>query len=374
MVADLDLKFERAIADDVPSALLSPAIELEQSSAVDEEIAELRGGHAASEGGLQEAAAGARLPVLGRAPEFAGTQRWFNTPGGRPLSLRACEGRWCWSTSGPTPASTASARFPTSRPGSASTSGTGSPSWASTRPSSRSRRRPRTWSGRSATKGSTYPVAQDNDYATWTAYGNQYWPAKYLIDARGRVRFVHFGEGSYAETERAIRSLLAEAGQARLGGRAKASAETADPAVTTPESYLGASRAERFANGPIRPAARCSKRSPRPGCRPVIWPTPAAGGSAATPRPPGAMRASRSASRRGACSWSWARATVPQPVRVTLDGRPIPDSLAGEDVSDAEAVVSAQRLYRLVDLPRAGRHVLTLRFAPGVAGYAFTFG
>ena len=64
----------------------------------------------------------------------------------------------------------------------------------------------------------------------------------------------------------------------------------------------------------------------------------------------------------------------PQPVRVTLDGRPIPDSLAGEDVSDAQAVVSTQRLYRLVDLPRAGRHVLSLRFAPGVAGYAFTFG
>ena len=104
--------------------------------------------------------------------------------------------------------------------------------------------------------GLTYPVAQDNDYATWTAYGNQYWPAKYLIDARGRVRFVHFGEGSYAETERAIRSLLAEAGQARLGGRAKARAETADPEVATPESYLGASRADRFANGPIRPGSQ----------------------------------------------------------------------------------------------------------------------
>ena len=93
MVAELDLKFERAIADDVPSALLSPAIELERSAAVEEGIAELRGGHAASEGGLQEAAAGARLPVLGRAPEFAGTQRWFNTPGGRPLSLRGLRGQ-----------------------------------------------------------------------------------------------------------------------------------------------------------------------------------------------------------------------------------------------------------------------------------------
>ena len=137
-------------------------------------------------------------------------------------------------------------------------------------------------------EGLTYPVAQDNDYATWTAYGNQYWPAKYLIDARGRVRFVHFGEGSYAETERAIRSLLAEAGQARLGGRGEGPrrdrrSRSHHPRVLSrAPAAPSASRTARFC-----PAARCSKRSPRPSCRPTIWPTPAAGGSAATPRPRG---------------------------------------------------------------------------------------
>ena len=60
--------------------------------------------------------------------------------------------------------------------------------------------------------GLRYPVAQDNEYATWNAYGNEYWPAKYLIDARGRVRYVHFGEGDDDQTEQAIRDLLAEAG------------------------------------------------------------------------------------------------------------------------------------------------------------------
>jgi hypothetical protein len=64
----------------------------------------------------------------------------------------------------------------------------------------------------------------------------------------------------------------------------------------------------------------------------------------------------------------------PRPVRVALDGHPVGDSLAGEDVRSARAMVSAQRLYRLIDLPEAGRHLLSLRFAPGVAGYAFTFG
>jgi Thioredoxin like C-terminal domain len=63
-----------------------------------------------------------------------------------------------------------------------------------------------------------------------------------------------------------------------------------------------------------------------------------------------------------------------RPLRAYLDGRPIPDAAAGEDLRGARAAISEQRLYRLVDLPEAGRHTLTLRFAPGISGYAFTFG
>ena len=59
--------------------------------------------------------------------------------------------------------------------------------------------------------GIEYPVAQDNDGATWDAYHNSYWPSLYLIDKRGRIRYVHVGEGAYAETEANIKSLLAEA-------------------------------------------------------------------------------------------------------------------------------------------------------------------
>ncbi len=58
--------------------------------------------------------------------------------------------------------------------------------------------------------GIAFPVAQDNRYATWTAYANQYWPATYLIDRKGRIRYKHFGEGQYQETDSAIRQLLAE--------------------------------------------------------------------------------------------------------------------------------------------------------------------
>ncbi len=58
--------------------------------------------------------------------------------------------------------------------------------------------------------GVRYPVALDNEYGTWTAYGNQYWPAKYLIDRNGHIRYAHFGEGNYSVTEENIRSLLGE--------------------------------------------------------------------------------------------------------------------------------------------------------------------
>jgi len=64
--------------------------------------------------------------------------------------------------------------------------------------------------------GVKHPVAQDNRYATWQAYSNRYWPAKYLIDAQGRIRYQHFGEGRYEETEAAIQALLASAA---AGGR-----------------------------------------------------------------------------------------------------------------------------------------------------------
>jgi hypothetical protein len=61
-----------------------------------------------------------------------------------------------------------------------------------------------------------YPVAIDNDYAIWRAFDNQYWPAHYFVDAQGRIRHHHFGEGRYDESERAIQQLLAEAGNASV--------------------------------------------------------------------------------------------------------------------------------------------------------------
>jgi cytochrome c biogenesis protein CcdA/thiol-disulfide isomerase/thioredoxin len=99
-----------------------------------------------------------------------------------------------------------------------------------------------------------YPIAIDNNYAIWNAFNNQYWPAHYFIDAQGRIRHHHFGEGGYAESEKIIQQLLAEAGRTGVAGNivqvsANGAEAAADmPDVQSPETYIGYQRAENFAS------------------------------------------------------------------------------------------------------------------------------
>lgn len=94
----------------------------------------------------------------------------------------------------------------------------------------------------------TYPVALDNNFSTWRAYSNRYWPASYFIDRDGKVRHTHFGEGDYAENEKVIRALLAEGGHVVTGAMTDITDETSYQQTQTPETYLGYERATRFAN------------------------------------------------------------------------------------------------------------------------------
>ena len=114
--------------------------------------------------------------------------------------------------------------------------------------------------------GIDFPVAIDNRFTIWRAFSNEYWPAHYFVDAQGRVRRHHFGEGEYAESERAIQSLLAEAGHPEAlnvpiglaGAPAKGALAAADNAdVRSPETYVGYARAEDFMSpgGVVRDAA-----------------------------------------------------------------------------------------------------------------------
>src|SRR5581483_8450018 len=92
--------------------------------------------------------------------------------------------------------------------------------------------------------GIHYPVAQDNNYATWNAYNNQYWPAEYLIDQNGNIVHVHFGEGEYDVTENAVRQLL---GLTALSTTTSADSQLSD--IQSPEMYFGTNRLQNLAPG-----------------------------------------------------------------------------------------------------------------------------
>jgi cytochrome c biogenesis protein CcdA/thiol-disulfide isomerase/thioredoxin len=376
MFADYDTRFQTAIADDLPALLVNPSKELEETGEIREQLADLRGdeGHGGSFGprGVARSARG-ELPILGTAPDFTGNQQWFNTPGERPLSLRELRGKvvlvdfWtytCINCIRTLPHLKAwDERY---RDRGLVIVGVHTPEFPFERDAGNV-------ADAIEQNGLRYPVAQDNEYATWNAYENQYWPAKYLIDARGRVRYTHFGEGEYEETEGAIRDLLAEAGRRPGAEITRVVGEQASHLVTTPETYLGAARADRFLNGPI--VTGTHRYSPP---RRLAYDSLAFQG---TWRIAEDSATSDSNSRlhlvfgaRRVFLVLGSEGGAPRSVRVILDGKPIPDRLAGRDVSDGRLTVRRQRLYRLVELPRAERHLLTLDFASGVSGYAFTFG
>ena len=371
MLGDYDLRFQTAIANDLPAFLVNPSKELEESGAAKTRLADLRGDRGPDRRARPHAT-GAALPVLGNAPDFAGTQRWFNTAGGRALTLDKLRGHpvlvdfWtytCINCIRTLPYLKAwDRRY---RKAGLVIVGVHTPEFPFERDESNVR-------DAIAQNELRYPVVQDNDYAVWEAYQNQYWPASYFLDGEGRVRYVHFGEGDYAEKEDVIRELLGEEGR-RPGARAGGRGPVASAGVTTPETYLGAARAERFANGRIRSGTQefdqpSELRDDQLGYG-GRWQI---GDEAATALANARVELDFGARRVYLVLGS--RGGVARTVHVLLDGRPIAARLAGRDVHAGRVSVERQRLYELVDLPRAERHRLTLNLDEGVSGYAFTFG
>lgn len=223
--------------------------------------------------------------------------------------------------------------------------------------------------------GIRYPVAQDNQYATWQAYSNRYWPAHYLIDAEGNIREYHFGEGNYAETEKAIQSLLQEMGQTVVPG-VSVSRDPTNHGKRTPETYLGSDRVDRLSS-----------------------PEAITGGEQMFSEPETVMLDHFSFSGKWRIDLERAIALgnagltlhfqgekvhlVLSPsdsqnvsyVRIFLDGQLVDSRFAGRDVVEGRVKIDSERLYDLVDLRgRSGEHVLRIEFETnGVAAYAFTF-
>jgi cytochrome c biogenesis protein CcdA/thiol-disulfide isomerase/thioredoxin len=374
VATDLDVRFQTALANDFPSFLTNPTKALERSGPVEDRLARLRGPARFAETKTTTARSGrhAGLPVLGRAPDFTGNQRWFNTPGDAPLDLKRLRGRvvlvdfWtytCINCIRTLPYVRAwDARY---RKDGLTIVGVHTPEFTFERNAGNVERA-------IAQNGLHYPVAQDNDYATWDAWGNQYWPAKYLIDSRGRVRYAHFGEGDYDKTESAIRALLAAAGASKLGPTARAHVETASPDLATPETYVDSKRAQNF-DPPLRPGvgsyAAPKELAPVHFALDGTWDV--SGESSTAVR--GASIHARVTARKVFLVLGTSDGK-PHAGRVLLDGKPIPDAYAGDDVSGGRLTVGQQRLYRLVALPKVEDRTVTIELAPGTSAYAFTFG
>ena len=221
--------------------------------------------------------------------------------------------------------------------------------------------------------GLRYPVVQDNEMGTWNAYGNEVWPADYLIDAEGQVRYAAFGEGDYSKTETAIRALLAQTG-AHVGAYGHATGVIVPSEVATPETYLGTARAEGWLHAP---AEGRHDYGAAPNAELSLNEFAYSGSWKIAQQPAEALAGAGidvEFKAKNAYLVLSSPGERPLPVRVLLDGRPIPASEAGADVHHGVVSVRRQRLYWLVSLKGDQRHHLALRFAPGVSGYAFTFG
>jgi cytochrome c biogenesis protein CcdA/thiol-disulfide isomerase/thioredoxin len=229
--------------------------------------------------------------------------------------------------------------------------------------------------------GIRYPVALDNNYVLWNALKNNYWPAHYFVDAQGRVRYHHHGEGEYDLSEKVIRQLLAEAGHAPTSAAADVASAGSEAAASrtigSPETYIGYARADRFVSpgGLVRDSVHAYA-----GARLQLndW---ALEGSWLDSR-----QSARSLAAAGKINFRFhardlhlvlgSASGKPVRFRATLDGQ-APGADAGVDVAaNGLGAVKEQRLYQLVRQKGAVRdRTFTIEFLdPRVDAFSFTFG
>jgi cytochrome c biogenesis protein CcdA/thiol-disulfide isomerase/thioredoxin len=391
MITNLDVRFESALARDssLPAFLVDPTRALENSSAVQNRLAQLRPPSRFAQRQKEQLASvtpmpqqtgvaipGVKtpaLPKLGMAPDFVNYQKWFNTPNSRPLTIAGLRGKvvlvdfWtytCINCIRTLPF--LKGLYAHYHKDGLEIVGVETPEFTFEQEASNVQQAINS-------DGLSYPVVQDNRYGTWNAYQNQYWPAEYLIDAKGQVRHTQFGEGNYKEDEAAVRELLYQAGAHNLPPPMTATAIMPSKELGTAETYLNPQRAMGFAQQ-LKGGTHFY-----PGVTvPILnefglhgtWNatsqsiTPTAGGASITARVQAAhtylVMTSNDDKARTA--------------RVLVDGKPIASSEAGSDVHNGSVTVKGQRLYSLISLPGDQQTTFTIQIPPGISAYDFTFG
>jgi cytochrome c biogenesis protein CcdA/thiol-disulfide isomerase/thioredoxin len=395
MVFNLDVRFEDTLAQStsLPSIFTDPTKSLENSNAVQNQLASLRPRSAfADRQAKADATAkpaaervgvsipGVKTPalsVLGTAPAFTGNQDWFNTPGDKPLTLAALRGHvvivdfWTYTCINCIRTLPYLKRmYATYHRYGLDIVGVETPEFTFEQEASNVRQA-------ISADGIKYPVVQDNRYGTWNAYHNQYWPAEYFIDAQGKVRHVKFGEGDYEQDEAAIRQLLFEAGAHRLPPPVTPGAIVPSKGLATPETYIDPARAVAYQekwSQTLHTGTHTYQGTSHPTINEFsldgIW---SLNSESATAVSLGASITGTFQAQHVYLVMTSA-ANIPRTVQVLLDGKPIAGDQAGSDVHDGRVTVRGQRLYSLVSAPDDETGTLTVKLPPGVSAYDFTFG
>ena len=328
-----------------------------------------------------ERVAGSSLPVEGTFPPLAGATGWLNSP---PLTPTALKGKvvlvdfWTYSCinclrSQPYIKAWA-AKY---KDHGLVVIGVHAPEFAFERDPDNVRRAVQDL-------GVTYPVALDSNLAIWQVFNNEYWPAHYFIDADGRIRAHHFGEGEYDASERIIQTLLKEAGYRDVPGGivnpnaagTAAASDTGD--VQSPETYVGYSRGSNFASDHVAQGKPSGYTAPASlnlnqwglAGNWTIGPQMTVLSSA-----PGKI-IFRFHARDLHLVLGPAGGKTPVHFRVTLDGQAPGDAHGMDTDAQGNGAVTTQRLYQLIRQNGAIEdHTFTIEFTdPGVQAYSFTFG
>ncbi|HTX47335.1 MAG TPA: cytochrome c biogenesis protein CcdA [Solirubrobacteraceae bacterium] len=392
IATNLDVRFEDFLArntSNLPGFLTDPTRGLENSGAVQKRLADLR---PESKFALRQQEASTKpvatevgvsipgvktpsLSNLGAAPQFVGTEDWFNTPGDRPLTLSGLRGHvvivdfWtytCINCIRTLPF--IEGLYKTYHRYGLEIIGVEAPEFEFEKEASNVAQAIKS-------DGLTYPIVQDNNLSTWNAYQNEYWPADYFIDADGNIRHTQFGEGDYEEDEAVVRQLLHDAGARQLPPPMTAHAILPSSELGTAETYLNPEREQGFSTTftsgvhtySLLPESKLHLNEFSLGGAFDI------GSESITPSGSSAeIEGGIQAQHEYLVMTS--SGNVPRSGEVLLDGRPIPNKYAGADVHNGRFTVVGQRLYSLVSFPADEQAIVTVVIPHGVSAYDFTFG
>jgi len=301
------------------------------------------------------------LVNCGPAPNFKGITQWLNTAGGKPLTIASLRGKvvlvdfWTYSCINcQRTLPHVEAWYSTYAKDGFVVVGVHTPEFAFEHVVSNVR-------DQAAALGVRYPVAIDDDYATWNAYSNQYWPADYLIDAQGNVRHVHFGEGDYPTTESLIRQLLTAAHPGLSLPRATDIPDLTPGGEMSPETYVGYQRLQYLvpSNQGV-PGAATAYHFPAT--------LPLGGMGLSGTWTDNAQEATAGSNAQLELGF------LAQDVYLVLGGHGTLDvSVNGRQVRTID-VSGVPRLYTLYQAGSQASGTLLLRASPGVQAFDFTFG